>query len=88
VGVSFPRDAAVPPADLLRQAHQIIAAEHGPDDWLADVAGHLIACAAEVVALLPKGDLEAAREALGSARAAVGVAIYTVRRLHDDARTA
>lgn len=75
------------PANLLRLADHAVADEFGPDDRLAQAARNLIACAAEVVALLPNGDLEAAREALGSARAAVVAATYAVRRFHDNVRT-
>jgi hypothetical protein len=73
--------------DLLHVAGRAITDEFGTENWLASVAWHLIGCAAEVAALLPEGDLQAAREALGAARAAVGIATYTVRRIHDDART-
>lgn len=74
-------------ADLLRQVDRIVADEFAGDDRLARTARHLIRCAAEVVAVLPDGDLEAAREALGCARAAVGAATYAVRVLNDNART-
>ncbi|HEY1620909.1 MAG TPA: hypothetical protein VGG25_25015 [Streptosporangiaceae bacterium] len=77
----------LPADELLRHAQRLVADEARAGNWLADVAEHLIACSAEVVALMPKGDLDAAREALGAARAAVGVATYAVRRLHDDDRS-
>lgn len=83
----IPPCEVVDPANLLRLADHAVADEFGPDDWLAQAARNLIACAAEVVALLPNGDLEAAREALGPARAAVVAATYAVRRFHDNART-
>lgn len=81
-----PVSGAVSPVDLLHVAVRVITDEFGAENWLASVTQHLIACAAEVAALLPEGDLQAAREALGTARAAVGIATYAVRRLHDDAR--
>jgi hypothetical protein len=83
----LPGDGTASAADLLHVAVRAVTDEFGAENWLASVAWHLIGCAAEVVALLPEGDLQAAREALGTARAAVGIATYAVRRLHDDART-
>lgn len=74
-------------ANLLLRADQIVAERFGGDnDRLAQAARHLITCAADVVALLPAGDLEAAREALDCARAAVGAATYAVSVLGDNIR--
>jgi hypothetical protein len=85
-----PREAAPAPelraAELLREAGLIVADGFG-DDRLALAARQLISCAAEVVTALQDSDLEAAREALGSARAAVVSATYAVRVLHDKGRT-
>ena len=50
---------------------------------LTKAALHLIDCAADVVTLLPNGDLPSAHEALACARAAVGAATYAVRQIHD-----
>jgi hypothetical protein len=77
---TFPAAAA----DLLRTAHEVVS-DHsaGVDDDLAQAAMHLITCAADVVALLPRPDLHAAREALGCARAAVVAASYAVTKIHD-----
>jgi hypothetical protein len=71
--------------ELLRTAHQTLA-DHsgGTEDHLGQAAMYLISCAADVVALLPSPDLEAAREALGCARAAVVAASYAVHKIHDD----
>ncbi len=73
-------------ASLLQMAAEAVTAECSADNWRASVARDLITCVAELVALLPKGDIQAAQESLGVARAAVGTATYAVRKLHDDAR--
>jgi hypothetical protein len=70
-------------AELLRRAHQLVVLEFGPDNPLTKAALHLIDCAADVVTLLPNGDLPSAHEALACARAAVGAATYAVRQIHD-----
>lgn len=77
---------AVSPLNLLHLADQAVADKFGEEHQLAQAARHLITCAAEVVGLLPNGDPKAAREALGSARAAVLVTTYAVRACHDNAR--
>ncbi|MEU9301687.1 hypothetical protein [Streptomyces sp. NPDC048269] len=73
---------------MLARARQFIDDEYdayGPDGQLARVALHLIDCAADASALLGRaGDLEAAREALGTARSAVVAATCAVRHTHDD----
>lgn len=71
----------------LRAARRLVAESSTADERLTQAALHLIDCAADVVSRLPAGDLESAREALGSARAAVVSATYAVRRIHDRART-
>jgi hypothetical protein len=73
-------------AALLQLAAEAVTAEYSADNWRASVARDLITCVADLVALLPKGDIQAAQELLGAARAAVGTATYAVRKLHDDAR--
>lgn len=81
--------AAVPEADagaLLRLAQRSVARRFGEDDPLPQTAIHLIRCAAELVAMLPKGDSATAHDALAQARAAVITASYAVRRVHDEAR--
>lgn len=78
--------AALSTARLLRMAVEMAVAEFGVDDWRASVAHDLIACTAEMVALLPKGDVQAAQEMLGAARAAIGTATYAVGKLRDDVR--
>jgi hypothetical protein len=72
---------------LLRSAHQLVVDKFGTDQPLVQAALHLIDCATDAVAVLPCGDLEAARLAVGSARAAVGAATYAVRRVHDEKGT-
>ncbi|GLX97367.1 MULTISPECIES: hypothetical protein [Herbidospora] len=71
----------------LRTARRLVAERSTADQPLTQAALHLIDCAADVVSRLPAGDLESAREALGSARAAVVSATYAVRRIHDLSRT-
>ncbi|WP_189135639.1 hypothetical protein [Wenjunlia tyrosinilytica] len=73
-------------AALLDLARRAVLARPGPDGQLARAALHLLDCAAEVVALLPSGDLDAARQALASARASVVTATYAVRRIHEVSR--
>ena len=81
-----PASPAEPIAASLLQMAEAVTAECNADNWRASVARDLITCVAELVALLPKGDIQAAQESLGVARAAVGTATYAVRKLHDDAR--
>ncbi|MFZ3495763.1 hypothetical protein ACODT5_21480 [Streptomyces sp. 5.8] len=73
--------------DLLAQARKALDEAYGSDEQLARVALHLIDCAADASALLSReGGLEAAREALGSARSAVVAATAAVRVIHDETR--
>jgi hypothetical protein len=72
--------------ELLHAARGLVAAEFGQDDPMSQAATHLINCAADVVISLPGRDLETAREALASARAATGIAGYVVCRLGDELR--
>ena len=74
------------PGVLLLLAQRSVARRFGEDDPLPQTAMHLIQCAAELVAMLPAGDLAIAHDALAQARAAVITAGYAVRRVHDDAR--
>ncbi|MER5488824.1 hypothetical protein ABT024_37200 [Streptomyces sp. NPDC002812] len=85
----------IPPAgltealDMLARARKAVDDAYGSDEQLARVALHLIDCAADASALLSREDgLEAAREALGSARSAVVAATAAVRVIHDDDRAA
>ncbi|MCC3767823.1 hypothetical protein [Streptomyces sp. UNOC14_S4] len=81
--------SAASAAKLLASAHQAVADGYGSGsdaDHLVRVALHLIECATSVVGSLPGNDLDAAHEALGSARAAVLTATYAVRSVHDQAR--
>jgi len=74
-------------AELLQAAHDLAAVEFGLDHPMLLAAQHLINCAAGVVTSLPGDDLESAREALGCARAATGIAGYVVTRMGDDIRS-
>lgn len=71
----------------LKLARRIVAERFTPDAPLTRTALHLIDWAADVVSLLPEGDLESACEARGSARAAVVPASYAIRQIHDVSRT-
>lgn len=75
-------------ADLIRLAGNLIADRVDPDDPIGQAAQHLVASTADFVASLPGADLASAQEALGSARAAVGVAGYIVCRIGDTTRRA
>ncbi|MGX1852484.1 hypothetical protein OIU91_19655 [Streptomyces sp. NBC_01456] len=80
--------ASAPPAapadsvTQLRNVRRLVEKEFAADQPLTRAALHLIDCATDVVARLPEGDLDAAREALGSARAAVVSATYAVGSVH------
>jgi hypothetical protein len=73
-------------AELLRQAQEVVADQIDLDDPLNQAAQQLIGCAAGVVQTLSGGDLDSAQEALGCARAAVGIASYVVVELGDEVR--
>ncbi|GLW89652.1 hypothetical protein [Actinokineospora globicatena] len=74
--------------DLLRGAQQAVLAGGYPEERLTATAVHLIKCAIEVVSLLPQPDVDAARAALSSARAAVVTATYAVQGIDGDTRHA
>jgi hypothetical protein len=71
------------PVAQLRIARQLVRDRFGPGEPLAEAALNLIDCAARVVHHLPGRDLDAARDALDSARAAVVAATFAVQRVHD-----
>ncbi|MCY0936783.1 hypothetical protein [Streptomyces sp. H34-S4] len=86
-------ERSIPPAgliealDLLARARKAVDDAYGSDGQLSRVALHLIDCAADASALLCGEDgLEAAREALGSARSAVVAATAAVHVIHDATR--
>lgn len=86
-------ERGIPPAgltealDLLARARKAVDDAYGSDDQLSRAAIHLIDCAADASALLCREDgLEAAREALGSARSAVVAATAAVHVIHDATR--
>ncbi len=72
--------------DLLRRAHRTVLAGSAVDDPLEQTALHLISCAAGMVEQLRERDLDAAREALGCARAAVVTATYAVQQIDSETR--
>jgi hypothetical protein len=81
------RDAECSAGLLLHSAREALVAEFGDSDKLPRAAVHLVECALAVVELLPKGDdVDTAREALSSARAAVQTATVVVRSVHDTGR--
>jgi hypothetical protein len=73
-------------AESLRTARELLANRGDEQDPLYEAARHLMSCATDMVLALPGRDLEAAREALTCARAAVGIASYVVCKLGDEAR--
>ncbi|MBM7776040.1 hypothetical protein JOD54_006244 [Actinokineospora baliensis] len=73
---------------LLRDARQAVLAGGSEQEWLTATAVHLIECAIEAVSLLPEPGVDAARAALGSARAAVVTATYAVQGIDGDIRHA
>lgn len=73
-------------AELLGLAQDLMASHIDRDDPLNQAAQQLIACATDVVRTLPCGDLASAQEALGCARAAVGIASHVVINLGDEMR--
>lgn len=81
--------AATPVESLaqLELARRLVAEQFDLDEPLTRAALDLIDCATEVVHQLPCQDLASAREALGSARAAVISAAYAVRLISDLPRT-
>ncbi|MBS2962948.1 hypothetical protein KGA66_07830 [Actinocrinis puniceicyclus] len=72
--------------ELLRQAERIVAIDYGTDERMRQGVLHMIRSTTDMAAALLDGDLEAARAALGHARASVAAATYAVRVLHDDLR--
>lgn len=80
-------EAAAEPTELIRRAGDLIAERVGQDDPLGQAVEHMLAATAEFVTALPCRDLESAQKALGSARAAVGVASYIVCHIGDHHRT-
>ncbi|CAL9441993.1 MULTISPECIES: hypothetical protein [Streptomyces] len=71
------------PVAQLNSVRRLVEDRYTCDQPLARAALHLIDCATDIVAQLPGGDLEAARGALGSARAAVVSATFAVGRVRD-----
>ncbi|MEV7007425.1 hypothetical protein [Streptosporangium sp. NPDC051022] len=78
--------AVAEPVAQLRNVRRLVAEGLASDEPLTLAALYLIDCAADMVGCLEDGDLESARDALGSARAAVVSATYAVRRIHDLSR--
>ncbi|WP_307791416.1 hypothetical protein [Streptomyces actuosus] len=72
-----------PPVDQLNLVRRLVEEQFGSEEPLTRAALHLIDCARDVVAQLPAGDLDTARHALGSARAAVISATCAVGMVHD-----
>ncbi|MFE9173238.1 hypothetical protein ACFYNZ_27875 [Streptomyces kebangsaanensis] len=71
------------PVDQLNSVRRLVEEQYTCEQPLARAALHLIDCARDIVAQLPGGDLDAAREALGSARAAVVSATCAVGLVRD-----
>ncbi|MEU7279810.1 hypothetical protein AB0A69_13640 [Streptomyces sp. NPDC045431] len=75
------------PVAQLNTVRRLVEERYSGDEPLARAALHLIDCATDIVGQLPDGDLDAARGALGSARAAVVSATFAVGRIRDMAAT-
>lgn len=71
------------PVAQLNSVRRLVEERYTCEHPLARAAIHLIDCATDIVAQLPDGDLDAARGALGSARAAVVSATCAVGRVRD-----
>lgn len=84
--MSAAHNGTADPGALLACAQVALRDEFDEQDPLAQTALHLIMCAAGAVTALRAADVDAAREALGHARAAVTAATYAVLRVHDEAR--
>ncbi|MEV0603124.1 hypothetical protein AB0I82_28065 [Streptomyces sp. NPDC050315] len=71
------------PVFQLHTVRRLVEEQYTAEQPLARAALHLIDCATEVVAQLPEGSIDACRDALGSARAAVVSATVAVGRVRD-----
>ncbi|QNP68698.1 hypothetical protein IAG44_03960 [Streptomyces roseirectus] len=74
------------PVEHLNLVRRLVEEQYTGEEPLTRAALHLIDCARDIVAQLPAGDLDAARHALGSARAAVVSATCAVGMVHDKER--
>ncbi|MEU6668192.1 hypothetical protein [Streptomyces sp. NPDC046727] len=75
--------SASDPVTQLNSARRIVQERYTDEQPLIRAALHLIDCATDIVAGLPEPDLDACRDALGSARAAVVSAAYAVGHVRD-----
>ncbi|WP_241826865.1 hypothetical protein [Streptomyces graminilatus] len=75
--------SAPDPITQLNSARQLVEERYTDEQPLIRAALHLIDCARDIVAGLPDPDLDACRDALGSARAAVVSATFAVGRVRD-----
>ncbi|MER5768954.1 hypothetical protein [Streptomyces sp. NPDC001985] len=71
------------PVAQLNSVRRLVEETYTSEQPLTRAALHLIDCATDIVAQLPQGDLDAARDALGAARAAVVSATFAVGRVRD-----
>ncbi|WP_041939555.1 MULTISPECIES: hypothetical protein [Frankia] len=76
-------DLAQDPVTRLNSVRRLVEEQYTCEQPLTRAALHLIDCATDIVAQLPGGNLDAARGALSSARAAVVSATFAVGRIHD-----
>lgn len=81
-GAGAPPEAAHA-VDHLKAARRRVVEQYVTDQPLTRAALHLIDCAAEVTVGLSTADPDAARDALGSARAAVIAATWAVSRIRE-----
>lgn len=71
------------PVSQLHSVRRLVEEQYTSEEPLARAALHLIDCATDIVAQLPCADLDTARGALGSARAAVVSATVAVGLVRD-----
>lgn len=76
-------NTAPDPLTQLHSARLLVEQRYTDEQPLIRAALHLIDCATDIVAGLPEPDLDACRDALGSARAAVVSATFAVGRVRD-----
>jgi hypothetical protein len=77
------KGSAPDPITQLNSARELVEERYTDEQPLIRAALHLIDCATDIVAGLPEPDLDACRDALGSARAAVISATFAVGRVRD-----
>lgn len=84
IASTIPASSSAPdPVTQLTSARRLVEERYTDEQPLIRAALHLIDCATDIVAGLPEPDLDACRDALGSARAAVVSATFAMGRVRD-----